>query len=60
MLFVPLYESQVNFEVVYMHLYARGFRLVDLYDCCRNDEGYLSWCDALFVNPAVLKKHLAG
>lgn len=56
-LFAPLYSGQSYFHDIYAHLWARGFRLVTLYGVALNENGYASWCDALFVHPqAVLRR----
>ena len=50
--FVQLYRDQAYFEDVYLLLRRHNFRLIGLYDRVYAKDGYLSWCDALFTNPA--------
>ena len=59
-LFAPIYQNQTYFHDVYNHLWALGFRLVNLYGVEMNPQKYSSWCDALFVHPEVLRLNLAG
>lgn len=59
-LFAPLYRNQAYFHDIYGHLYARGFRLVNLYGIVLNRQKFASWCDALFVHPEVLRYNLAN
>ena len=59
-LFVPLYKGQAYFPEVYEHLVSRGFGLVNFYDTHYNDDGYLSWCDALFVHPMGIGQQISG
>ena len=54
--FVSLYEKQAFFEDIYGELIRRGFQLVGLYHGDYRTGPFLTWCDALFVNPAALKQ----
>lgn len=59
-LFVPVYRGQCYFDALYAKLHAAGFRFVKFYSPTYNGDGYLSYCDALFVHPEVLKRRIAG
>ena len=50
-LFVPLYEGQAEFGGVYDLLRHASYQLVGLYGGARSPQGYLKWCDALFMSP---------
>jgi FkbM family methyltransferase len=58
-LFAPLYAGQNYFHEIYEHLWARDFRLVNLYAMARTEASYLSWCDALFVHADVLARRVS-
>ena len=58
-LFTPLYAGQAYFPEIYDYLLERDFRLVNLYGVGPNAKKYVSWCDALFVQPDVLAERLA-
>jgi FkbM family methyltransferase len=49
LLFVPFYEGQAFYHQVCGRLAEHGYRLVGFYDPVYTREGYLSWCDGLFV-----------
>lgn len=50
LIFSDMYQGQVPAEDYHKHLRGAGFRLVGYYDFGFQD-GLLSWCDAIFVNP---------
>ena len=54
-IFVPLYAGQPSFEEIYAALSQQGFKLVSLYQVNFTEDGYASWGDALFLQPAALK-----
>ncbi len=49
--FVPLYKEQPLFEDVYLVAKKHGFKLTALYDHQYQQDVFLWWADALFVNP---------
>lgn len=59
-LFVPIYSGQCYFDALYARLHQAGFRFVKFYSPTHNPDGYLSYCDALFIHPEVLKRRVAG
>lgn len=59
-LFASIYDGQAYFHDIYEHLWARGFRLVNLYGVGVNDQKFVSWCDAVFVHPEVLARRCSN
>lgn len=59
-LFVSVYSGQCDFDVLYARLHEAGFRFVKFYSPTYSPEGYLSYCDALFIHPEVLKRRQTG
>lgn len=53
--FVDIYEGQTRFEDIYQLLHGHGFRLVDFYEKKRHQEGFLKWCDVLFISAPNIK-----
>jgi FkbM family methyltransferase len=53
-LFAQLYEGQSYFQDLYADLWKYGFRLANIYNPSVNNRHFISWCDALFVNPEVM------
>lgn len=46
--FISLYQDQPSFGEILDYLSKFGYGLIGLYDCNRNQNGCIKWCDALF------------